>query len=77
MEIFYLAFADLSTCRQLGQAEGPIPWNLVEEWCDRNGIEGEQRDDLKYYVGQMDNVYLKHRANEIKKSAPKLSGVTR
>lgn len=75
LDIYYTAFLDLTTCRQLGYgAEGPISWLVIDEYADRSGFEGEQREDLFYHVQEMDRAYVQHmtsKANKGKGSDPK------
>lgn len=57
-QLFWTAFNELNSSRSAGFEMGPIPWGAIQEWCDRNGIDGEQRDDVSYHVRNMDNKYL-------------------
>ncbi len=70
LEFFYVAFMDLTTSRSIGMGEGPIPWHVVNDYCDRYEIDGEQREDVHYYITAMDSAYLQYRANEAKKKVP-------
>lgn len=54
LELYYGAFADLNTCR----AEGPISWLTIDEYAQRRGLCGEQKEDLFFFVREMDNAYL-------------------
>lgn len=69
LDLFYVAFLDLTSCRTLGMGEGPIPWTAVGQWCDEQGITGEQREDVRYHVSKLDTVYLEHRASKTAKQA--------
>ncbi len=62
LELFYLAFMDLTTERQLGFGEGPIPWSKIEMYADVHRIRGSQRESLHYMVREMDLAYLKHKS---------------
>jgi len=67
LEIFYMAFMDLTSCRGQGYGtEGPISWLSINEYCVIHGIIGEQRDDLIYHVQKMDEAYLKFKAKKLK-----------
>lgn len=57
-QLFWTAFQELNTMRSFGLEPGPIPWGAIQEWCDRNEIEGDQRDDVCFHVRMMDSVYL-------------------
>lgn len=59
LELFYIAFSDLSSSRQLGEVvPGPIAWGDIQRYCEVYGIEGEQREDLFYHVQHLDKAYL-------------------
>ena len=64
LEIFYIAFFDLSSSRPIGFSEGQISWISMWDYCERLEIRGSQRDDLIYLVSAMDRAYLKHRKKE-------------
>lgn len=68
LDLYFNAFMDLTTCRQLGMAEGPIPWTAIRHYCDEHDLDGEQRDDLFFHVRELDNVYLKFRSAKVKKA---------
>ncbi len=57
-ELFYMAFLDLTSCRQIGTALGPIPLLSILEYCVFHGIVGEQQDDLVWFVQRLDQKYL-------------------
>jgi hypothetical protein len=59
LDLFYVAFLDLYSCRSVGFGEGPIPWTAISEYCDRSEVHGEQREDMFYFVRALDNEYLK------------------
>lgn len=67
LELFFKAWLDLSTCRNNGLEEGPIPWEGIRNYCNEYGIVGELREDMYYLVRAVDNVYLKHRREKAKK----------
>jgi hypothetical protein len=72
LELFYMAFMDLTSCRGQGYGtEGPIGWLQISEYCFIHAIIGEQRDDLIYHIQHMDESYLKFKANKLKASQPK------
>jgi hypothetical protein len=75
LELFYLAFVELSSCRYIGNAEGPIPWVSIVEYCNEYEIfDREQRDDMFYFIATMDATYLKHRSKETDKKLNKGKG---
>jgi hypothetical protein len=67
LNLFYMAFLDLTSCRALGYAQGPIPWLAIHHYCEAHGIEDEQREDVFYHVARLDKVYLDWSAEKAKK----------
>lgn len=61
LAFYYLAFKQLSTCRQIGMGEGPIPWLATEAYCTRHEVEGEDYDIFVALIEAMDMEYLKYR----------------
>lgn len=66
LDLFYLAFLELSSCRSIGFGEGPIPWLAIQRYCEVHEIEGEQREDLFYHVQRLDQSFLDWRAKKMK-----------
>ena len=55
-----MAFMDLSTCRSVGFAEGPIPWNAIHWYAEAYNIDG---DDYHYFfalIRAVDAGYLEY-----------------
>ncbi|NQS89950.1 hypothetical protein HQ584_09190 [Patescibacteria group bacterium] len=62
---YYRSFTELSTCRDVGMGEGPIPWTAIDRFCIRYGItEFWEFDDFVYIIRKIDNEYLKLRADK-------------
>lgn len=69
LELFYISFLNLTSCRQQGyNTEGPISWLSIAEYCKVQGIIGDQREDLIYHVQQMDSAYLEYKTAKLKKA---------
>jgi len=67
LEIFYVAFMELTTCRAFGgMGEGPISWLTIHQYCTINKIKGEQREDMMYFISNLDAKYLEYKAEKIK-----------
>ncbi len=45
--------------------EGPIAWTATNTWAEVHGLCGEQREDLFYFIPQMDEAYLKFKAKKV------------
>ncbi len=71
LAFYWYAFWQLSTDRQLGMSEGPIPWSAIDRWSQRHDIDGDEFDRLVIMLKHMDVVYLKHRSKAQKKSIAK------
>jgi hypothetical protein len=69
LELYYNAFMDLTSCRQMGFGEGPISWLSVAEYCAVHSIEGDQREELFYHIREMDTAYLELRAKQSKRGS--------
>lgn len=54
------AFWQLSTCRAIGQALGPIPWTATDQYARMHQFDSNQveYDMFVYFIGQMDNTFL-------------------
>jgi hypothetical protein len=68
LELFYVAFLDLTSCRASGFGEGPIPWTAVNDYCLRKEITGEQAADMFSHVQTLDSVYLNFRSKKMEAS---------
>lgn len=66
LNLFYMAFMDLMSCRSLGYAQGPIPWLAIHHYCEANEIVGEQREDVFYHTARLDKAYLDWSADRSK-----------
>lgn len=65
LELFYVAFQELSSARQLGSmSEGPIGWNILAEYCQAHEIDGEQYEDFMFFLNRLDAVYLSYIARK-------------
>lgn len=64
LELYKLAFNDLSTCRQIGMGIGPVPWTAIQEYGSMQGLGQDQFEALHYHIARMDEAYLGHLAEE-------------
>jgi len=79
LELYYGAFFDLNTCRQIGMAMSPISWLHIREYASTFGFDEDQEDRLYFFVRQMDKAFLEHHDKKSSKessspAARKLSG---
>jgi hypothetical protein len=69
LELYFISFLELSTCRALGPGgEGGVSWLAISDYADRNKFSEEQREDLFFYMHEMDKAYLAHQAKALKAS---------
>ena len=59
LELYYIAFFNLESCRLNGVSIGRIPWTAVQEYCISNEFSEEQVRDTHLYLKMMDNEYIK------------------
>lgn len=69
--LYWDAFRDLATCRQIGMAPGPIPWTAILAYCNEHGIHGEIREEMFTLIRALDDAYLDHVAKEQKRHSSK------
>lgn len=70
LEVYYEAFLELTTCRQVGFGEGPIPWDAIDRYAERHGIADEEDyEDFVDMVRALDDAYLKHRRDKAEREA--------
>ena len=70
LELYLMAFMELTSCRGLGYgAMGPIPWMAIQRYCEVHDIQGEQREDLFYFVQKMDKAYMDWQRDKAKQQA--------
>lgn len=60
LELYYQAFWELDSCRQLGMGAGPIGWLDIEGYGKARGFDEEQLEDLHHFIPTMDAAYSKH-----------------
>lgn len=70
-ELYYVAFLELNSCRQIGFSIGPIPWTAIRDYCVEHEIEGEQKDDLFDCVQALDRAYMDWYQKELERKSHK------
>lgn len=71
LEIYWKAFVELSSDRQIGMAEGPIPWSSMNMWAIRHGIYGDDFDRFIAILRSLDEAYLQKQNKSRKKPVGK------
>ena len=54
------AFHELTTERDLGFGVGPIPWQRIREYGDREGLDESEFETFREVIRALDTEYLKH-----------------
>lgn len=60
----------LGSCRQLGMAVGPIPWDVIDLYATRHGLDEENSWVFRKVIAEMDRVYLEWMSEEAKSKTP-------
>ncbi len=68
LELYWKAFVELSSDRQISMAEGPIPWISINMWACRHGIFGDDFDRFVAVIRGLDEAYLKKQSKKKKKT---------
>ena len=72
-EDFYLsAYSDLSTCRQVGMGQGPIPWDKIVQYGLFYGLDNENIDFLIKIIGYVDIEFFKRQEDNKPKEPSKI-----
>lgn len=64
MQLYFDAFLELSSCRQIGQALGPIPWTAINDYAIYLGLDEDQQEDMHHFVRELDNEYVRHESKK-------------
>jgi len=58
--IYYMAFNELSTSRQMGMGLGYIPYREISSYLDENEIfHPDERTRFRRFITFLDNIYVK------------------
>jgi hypothetical protein len=58
LDLYYYGFLDLVSCWSSGS--NCIPWTAIETYCERYGLDDEQREEMHTFVAALDGVYQAH-----------------
>lgn len=58
------AFADLSTCRDVGMGVGPIPWTAIDAYATRAGLDRRAALTFTGCIRALDRAYLADQAEQ-------------
>ena len=68
LEVYWTAFMNLLSSRQIGLTASPIPWNIIQEYCDHQNLSEEQSEAMHYHIAMMDTAFLEHQQKKAPKS---------
>lgn len=66
LELYYLAFMELSDSRSMGMSLGPISWKVIHDYCVAIGLDTDQTEEMHYHLKQLDMCYLEHHRSKSK-----------
>lgn len=67
LDFFWRAFWELSTDRDIGMSEGPIPWSSMDRWALRHEIDGDEFNRFVLIMRAMDSAYIEYRTKDQKR----------
>ena len=67
LELYYMGFLDLTSCRSLGGfGIGPISWLAIEQYCEMMKLDDDQRAAMHFHVTELDKAYIRHQQKKNK-----------
>jgi hypothetical protein len=66
LDLYWKAFQDLSSDRDIGMGVGPIPWSSIHEWGRRNHIYGDDFERLVQVIRGLDAVFMEKQGKKVK-----------
>lgn len=71
LELYYEAFLELSTDREIGMGIGPIPWSSIDRYALRAGlVSDDDYADFKDLVRAMDGAFMRYEQQRTKAAKP-------
>lgn len=71
LELYWIAYSDLTTCRPPSFAGvPPIPWTAIATYAQINMLDHEQFSDLVYFVRQLDDEFMDWHERQESSQAP-------
>lgn len=55
---------DLINSRSSGFSIGPIDWGSIEHYCDRLGVDDDQREAMHHHIGVMDMAFIEYKSRK-------------
>ncbi len=66
LDLYWKAFQDLSSDRDIGMGVGPIPWSAIHSWAARNHIWSDDFERLVLVLRGLDNIYMEKQGKKTK-----------
>ena len=63
-EFYMRAFWELSSCRQFGEAIGPIPWHRIAQYGSRKQLGSGMMGVFETVIRELDEAYLSQQREE-------------
>lgn len=74
-EEFYIrAFWDLDTCRTMGFALGPIPWDRIRDYAAVHQLDEDLIEPFIRIIRELDKAFLEWEATEAERRSKQRSG---
>ena len=67
LEIFWVAYCEISTDRPMGFGAAPIPWSSTQRWGEVHALDTVQMDLLHTHLRAMDSGFLAYYEEKEKK----------
>ena len=64
--LYWRAFQDLSSDRDIGMGVGPIPWTSMDAWAARNRIRGDSFERFVMILRGMDGAFMEKQGKKTK-----------
>lgn len=58
LEVYFEAWMQMDSCRQVGMSIGPIPWTAIEQYAKAMDLDDQQTARMHRLLRAMDRVYL-------------------
>jgi len=62
--LYFEAWNDCTTERQIGFGVGPIPWGAVMRWCEVKGVSSELTESVWQVIRRVDGAMQKRWSDE-------------
>jgi hypothetical protein len=73
LELYYDAYSELVSYQTINPERPPILWADVHEYAKHHGFTSEQRDNLLYFVRELELVATRHYRKSMKGKSGKQS----